>query len=213
MKKQTLLAFLLYTLASGTTLLAQRSSSIPSGTQVSVRTNQTIKLDSSNTSTNQYYTGAVSQDVMSDRGTVLIPQGSPAQLTALKDPSSGNLMLDLRSLTVNGRRYVVQAGDVAGAQGAKHGGLGANKRTGEFVGGGALAGTLLGALAGGGKGAAIGALAGGAAGAGAQVLTRGKQLSVPAETELQFRLDQDLVLQRSASSSTHRHPTLKSPQQ
>jgi hypothetical protein len=52
-------------------------------------------------------------------------------------------------------------------------GLGANKRTGAFVGGTALLGTVIGAIAGGGNGAAIGAVAGAGAGAGAQVLTRG----------------------------------------
>ena len=36
-------------------------------------------------------------------------------------------------------------------------GIGKNKRTAEYVGGGAVLGTLLGAIAGGGKGAAIGA--------------------------------------------------------
>ncbi|HVX66192.1 MAG TPA: hypothetical protein VHA11_06310, partial [Bryobacteraceae bacterium] len=55
-------------------------------------------------------------------------------------------------------------------------------------------GTILGAIAGGGKGAAIGAVAGGAAGAGAQVLTRGKDVKVPAETQLTFRLDQPINL-------------------
>jgi hypothetical protein len=92
---------------------------------------------------------------------------------------------------------VVQAGDTAATSG-KHGGIGANKRTGKFVGGGAVAGTIIGAIAGGGKGAAIGALAGGAAGAGAQVLTRGKNLNVPAETILKFRLEQSLLIQRSS---------------
>lgn len=53
-------------------------------------------------------------------------------------------------------------------------------------------GTLLGALAGGGKGAAIGAVAGGAAGAGAQTVTRGQAVRVPAETVLTFRLDEPL---------------------
>ena len=73
-------------------------------------------------------------------------------------------------------------------------GVGKNKRTAKYVGGGALAGTLIGAIAGGGKGAAIGALAGGAAGAGAQQLTKGKEIKIPAETEMTFRLDQDLQL-------------------
>ena len=73
-------------------------------------------------------------------------------------------------------------------------GLGANKRTGKFVGGGALLGTVLGAIAGGSRGAAIGALAGGAAGAGGEVLTRGRALHIPPETILRFRLDYPVYL-------------------
>jgi len=76
-----------------------------------------------------------------------------------------------------------------------------NKRTGMYVGGGALAGTLVGALAGGGKGAAIGAVAGGAAGAGVQVLTKGSQVKIPAETLLQFKLNQDLQLAANQAAS------------
>jgi outer membrane lipoprotein SlyB len=64
-----------------------------------------------------------------------------------------------------------------------------------MVGGGAVLGTLIGAVAGGGKGAAIGAVTGSAAGAGAQVLTRGKSVKVPAESKLSFKLDQPLSLQ------------------
>jgi hypothetical protein len=44
----------------------------------------------------------------------------------------------------------------------------------------------MGAIAGKGKGAA--------GGAGAQVLTKGKEVSVPAETILKFKLDKDLAL-------------------
>jgi outer membrane lipoprotein SlyB len=66
-----------------------------------------------------------------------------------------------------------------------------------MVGGGAVLGTLLGAIAGGGKGAAIGAVAGAAAGGTAQVLTRGKEVRVPAETELTFRLEQSVRLRPS----------------
>src|SRR5207253_6794431 len=73
------------------------------------------------------------------------------------------------------------------------GGLGANKRTAKYVGGGAAIGAVLGALLGGGKGAAIGALVGGAGGAGAQVY-RGRKKEIPAETELNFKLAQDLQL-------------------
>ena len=61
------------------------------------------------------------------------------------------------------------------------GGLGANKRTGKYVGGGAAIGAVLGAILGGGKGAAVGAILGGAGGAGAQVYTD-KNKEIPAET-------------------------------
>lgn len=59
-----------------------------------------------------------------------------------------------------------------------------------YVGGGAVLGTIIGAIAGGCKGAAIGALAGGAAGAGTEVATKGHTIRIPAESILSFRLDQ-----------------------
>jgi outer membrane lipoprotein SlyB len=100
--------------------------------------------------------------------------------------------LAIRSVSVNGRSYPIATGSV---QQEGEQGLGANRRTAEMVGGGALLGTLLGAAVGGGKGAAVGAAVGAAGGATAQVLTRGKQVNVPAETVLTFRLDQPWRLQ------------------
>jgi len=203
MLKQFSPIVLLLVLASGTVAIAQRSNSIPSGTEVTVRTDTAIKADAETATGTRIYNASVSDDVMDDAGNVLIPRGSPAQLAAIKS-SDSSLMLDLRSISVRGRRYTVEASDI-GAPSAKHGGIGKNKRTGEYVGGGALAGTVIGAITGGGKGAAIGALAGGAVGAGAQVLTRGKKINVPAEARLKFRLEEPLMLQRpSAGSSTHR---------
>jgi outer membrane lipoprotein SlyB len=62
-----------------------------------------------------------------------------------------------------------------------------------YVGGGAAIGGILGALLGGGKGAGIGAILGGAGGAGAEVLN-GKKKEVPAETELSYKLAEDLQM-------------------
>ena len=78
--------------------------------------------------------------------------------------------------------------------GGRRDSIGVNKRTGTYVGGGALLGAIIGGIAGGGKGAAIGAGAGAAAGAGTQVLTRGKNVKVPAESLLTFRLEQPLEM-------------------
>ena len=71
-------------------------------------------------------------------------------------------------------------------------GIGANRRTGEYVGGGALLGSIIGAITGGGKGAAIGAAAGAAAGAGGQIITRGRVVRVQAESLLTFRTERSL---------------------
>jgi hypothetical protein len=62
------------------------------------------------------------------------------------------------------------------------------------VGIGAGIGAAIGAIAGGGKGAAIGAGIGGAAGAGTVAATRGKEVVLPVETRLDFRLSSAVTL-------------------
>ena len=167
---------------------------VPSGKELAVRTNETI--DSQNARVGQTFAAVVDQDVTGSNAEVLIPKGSQATLI-LRDISSGSttgssqLALDLNSVTVNGHRYSISTEDL---QQSNNRGLGKNKRTGEMVGGGAVLGTVIGAIAGGGKGAAIGAATGAAAGGTAQVLTKGKEVKVPAETVLKFQLDQPLQL-------------------
>lgn len=169
---------------------------IPAGRQLQIRTNESITADAQ--SAGRTYSAEIAQDVIGQNGQVLIPRGAPAQLT-VQNVSAGNMgvgnnqvALALQSVNVNGRTYNVisnttkQSGDR---------GIGANKRTAEMTGGGALLGTVIGAVAGGAKGAVIGAVVGGGAGAAAQVATRGKEVKVPAETVLTFKLDQPLSLQ------------------
>ena len=170
---------------------------LPAGSQISVRTDQAINADTASTGTT--YPATVSSDIIGDNGQVVVPRGARANLVVqqIKEGgtfTSGNLVLDLDSIDVNGHRYRVSTEDLSKGNGS---GIGANKRTGEMVGGGAVLGTLLGALAGGGKGAAIGAIAGAAAGGGVQVLTKGKEIRVPAETVLNFRLDQPVSLREA----------------
>lgn len=193
-----LLCVCLLTAALGWAAPASDSMTIPSGTELSIRNNEAI--DSTNAQVGQTFSAEVQEDVTGSNGEILIPKGSEASLI-LRDVSGGgttgssNLVLDLNSITVQGRRYTVSTTDLE--QSNKQG-IGKNRRTGEMVGGGAAVGTLLGAIAGGGKGALIGAIAGAAAGGTAQVLTRGKEVKVPAETVLKFKLDQSLNL-RTAS--------------
>ena len=162
---------------------------IPAGTEIKVRTNETI--DSKTTAPGQRYTGVIGSDIRDNSGAIAIARGSDVELV-IRSSTTSDLILDIDSLVVNGQRYVVSTTDLErrGRQG-----VGANKRTGEMVGGGAALGAIIGAIAGGGKGAAIGATVGAAAGAGGTAITKGREVRVPAETMLNFTLDQDLRMQ------------------
>ncbi len=185
-----------------------QNNTIPSGTQLSIRTDEQIAADSQ--SVGQTYQAEISQDVVDQNGRVVIPKGSPARLTVANVNSgtlgvgSNQVALALQSVNINGRDYMLQT-NTQTASGDR--GIGKNKRTAEMVGGGAVLGTVIGAVAGGAKGAVIGAIAGSAAGGGAQVLTRGKEVKVPAESVLTFRLDQPVQLNAfQQPSSTYPNP-------
>lgn len=182
--------------ATGKRLGAEtREATLPAGTEITVMANQ--EIDSQSAQPGQTFPADVAENVVDEAGQTVIPKGSEAELVIRRVSSAGkvsgasDLALDLQSIKVGGRRYTVSTEDIE-EKGKE--GLGANKRTGEYAGGGALLGTLIGAVAGGGKGAAIGAATGAAAGAGTQVLTRGKTVKVPAETKLRFKLDRALRL-------------------
>jgi hypothetical protein len=168
---------------------------LPVGTELAIRANETI--DSKAAKENQTFSGEFAQDILGSSGAVIIPKGTPAELVIRKVSTGGitgspEMMLDVQALTLSGHRYLVSTTDISQKSDT---GIGMNKRTAEMVGGGAAVGTILGAVVGGGKGAAIGALAGTAGGAGAQVLLKGKEVRVPAETILKFKLDQPLSFQ------------------
>ena len=139
----------------------------------------------------------VERDILGDSDDVIISAGSHAVLVVREISSGGttgspDIVLDMQSMTVGGRRYLVSTSDLKEDSGT---GIGKNKRTAETVGGGAALGTIIGAIAGGAKGAAVGVLVGAAGGAGVEVLNKGKDVRVPAETLLSFRLDKPVSLQ------------------
>jgi hypothetical protein len=180
--------FLLSNLVAAVTLFAQ-SDRVPAGTEVTVRTNESINGNSP--SDFRVYTATVDRDVTNRDGRILIPRGSQAELI-LRDADANNVVLDLESITVNGERLsVASTPERVPAEGGKEG-VGANRRTGKYVGGGAVIGAIIGAVAGGGKGAAIGAATGAGAGAVGQTATRGHDVRLPVESMISFRLDRGL---------------------
>jgi len=172
----------------------EHSLEAPSGTELLVRTVETI--DSRNAGANQTFSAIVEREVTNASGRMIIPERSSAQLVIRELVSGGatgspEMVLDIQSITVDGRKYLVSTTDLMLESDT---GIGNNKRTAETIGGGAALGSIIGAIAGGAKGAAIGVLVGAAGGAGAQVLTRGRDVRVPAETLLKFRLDKPVTL-------------------
>jgi hypothetical protein len=163
---------------------------LPVGTEVALRTNQ--RIDSKDVVEGQNFSAQISDDIRDTDGSVAIPRGSDATLVTRRLEGNGDITLDVESISVEGRRYRVSTMDQELQN--NRDGVGGNKRTGQYVGGGAIFGAIIGAIAGGGKGAAIGAAAGAGAGAGVQTITRGKEVHVPAETVLRFRLDRPLRL-------------------
>src|SRR5437764_4888033 len=181
-------------------LLFGQAGTLRQGTDIKVRADQAI--DATSAQGGRFYNGTVSQDVKDTNGNIVIPSGSPAQLVVTDGDKKNEIAINLASVTVNGQSLSLTSNTLNNSGGKE--GLGKNKRTGEYVGGGALAGTVIGAIAGGAKGAAIGAITGGAAGAGAQTLTKGKGIDLPAESKLTFRLDQEMSLQPATTSSSRR---------
>jgi hypothetical protein len=172
------------------TAVTTKTHRVPAGAQISVRTEETI--DSARAAEGQTFAAEVTRDVLDEEGNVVIPRGANAQIV-VKSASKGgrihaasDLVLDLASVSVDGRRYRLNTADVV-ERGKE--GVGANKRTAKFAGSGAAIGAIIGAIAGGGKGAAIGAGSGAGAGALGEIVTKGSSVKVPVESVLTFRLE------------------------
>ena len=127
-------------------------------------------------------------------GKVAIPKDARANGVVRDAKAAGrfkggaSLVLELTSVAVAGRDYEVQTS--AAAMSSK----GKGKRTAAMVGGGAAGGAAIGGLAGGGKGAAIGALIGAAAGTGGAGLTGNRDITLGAESPLDFKLLQPVKI-------------------
>ena len=154
------------------------------------------KIDSDNASSGQRFSAEVVDAVDDLAGGVAIPAHSKAKLLIVSESGGGAgspyMYLDLDTVNISGKMHRVFTSELKESNDK---GFGKNKRTAEFLGGGAALGGLFGAILGGGQGAAIGAASGAGGGFFGQLFTRGKEVKVPAETVLHFRLERPLVLQ------------------
>ena len=162
---------------------------IPSGTVLTVRLGET--LSSKESQAGQSFSATLAEPVEAD-GKTVIPAGATASGTVVAAHAAGKfkgaslLQIKLNSVTVGGRQRSIETSSVARSEKGK------GKRSAALIGGGAGAGALIGALAGGGKGAAIGALVGGGAGTAGSAYTGNRDVTLPAESAVSFKLESPL---------------------
>jgi hypothetical protein len=158
---------------------------LPAGTQIRVRLNQSI-----NTAQNRPgdHFEATLESPLVARGHTVEPLGAQIRGMIQEAKPSGRLkgrgmlMLALESIDVHGRQVPIQTSSVTRVSNAH------KKRNLALIGSGAGTGALIGGLAGGPPGAVIGAGAGAVAGLTGAVVTGRKQVHIPAETMMTFRL-------------------------
>jgi hypothetical protein len=173
------------------------------GTALSIRTTSAISTNDSKS--NQEFEASLAKPVLSGNE-VVIPKGAAIKGVILKSESAGRvkgegaLILQLTSLTYQGKPYKIVT-DHAMQQSKSRG-----KRSAAMIGGGGAAGALIGGLAGGGKGAAIGALAGAGAGTAGATMTGKRDMTIPAETILDFKLTAPLTLPPGHASADDSAP-------
>lgn len=172
---------------------------VPAGTSLIVRMGNTINTKTANAGDS--FTGTLAQPV-AVKGEVAIPSGAGVAGTVVDSKSpgrfkgAGDLVITLNSINVRGVPTTISTNSYA--QTIK----GKGKRTAVMAGGGTGAGALIGGLAGGGKGALIGGLIGAGAGTAGAAFTGNKDLQVPAESVVTFKLGSSITVKRSAKGSS-----------
>lgn len=163
----------------------ERTVQVPAGTTIRVRLDQT--LDTARNRSGDRFQATLAAPIAVGGG-VIIPKGTTFHGHVTTSQASGRLKgraylgVALDSFALHGMTYRIATGVHTVASTAH------KKRNLGFIGGGAGLGALVGAVAGGGKGAAIGAGAGAAAGTAGAAATGKKNVRMPAETLLTFRL-------------------------
>lgn len=166
---------------------------VAAGTPLTIRIDQ--RLSARGSRDGDRFTGEVVDPVMDSAGNAVIPKGAPVTGKVVLAKAAGHfkgaadLELRLTSLTLDGKSYPLNTKNVLRRKKGK------GKRTGAFVGGGTGLGLLLGGIAGGGKGALIGGLAGAGAGTAGAGLTGNRDLVIPAESVVRFKLKDDLEVE------------------
>lgn len=169
-----------------------RKVTIPAGTVITVRLNET--LSSEKNQPGDRFTATLDQPLIVE-GLVLAERGARVEGRVLEVEQAGRVR-GLASLKVHlVRLHTADGQDVTiSTQPFSKTAEASKGEDAKKIGIGAAVGAAIGAIAGGGRGAAIGAGVGGAAGTGTVLATRGKPAVLPSETRLSFRLQEPVTV-------------------
>jgi hypothetical protein len=168
---------------------------IAAGTNLTIRINQHISVKTSRAG--DHFDGEVVEPVVGDNNNMVIPKGAPVSGVVVASHRRGHfkgasiLELRLTYLTLNGSRYALNTSDLRRTKKGK------GKRSAAFIGGGSGLGMLVGGVATGGVGLLVGGLVGAGAGTAVGGLTGNRDIEIPAESIVRFRLADNLVVQPS----------------
>jgi hypothetical protein len=168
---------------------------IPAGTNLTIRINQHISVKTSHAG--DRFDGEVVDPVVGESDRVVIPKGAPVSGVVVQSHRRGHfkgssiLELRLTYLTLNGTRYRLDTSDLTQTKKGK------GKRSAAMIGGGAGVGMLVGGVATGGVGLLVGGLVGGGGGTLLSGLTGNRDIEIPAESIVRFKLADNLVVQPS----------------
>lgn len=162
---------------------------IPAGTAISIRLQESISSASATPGDNFDF---ILIEPLTIQGKTVAAAGTTGVGRVVAARSSGRLhhagylRIALASVEIEGKQVPVQSSSVVLSGGSY------KKRNWTWIGGGAGAGALIGAIAGGPQGAIIGSAAGAGAGTGAAYATGKKNVGFAAERQLTFKLSQPL---------------------
>jgi outer membrane lipoprotein SlyB len=189
---------------------ANQLQTVPAGTRMRVRINETIS--SKTARVGDRFTATVREPVYSANGAVVIPVGSEVAgrvdmvNKAKKGGDPGAIDVTFVQLilpngtkrTINGSLTELVSDDAkSDPEGTASGDRMKNRKI-IFIGGGGAGGAVLGAAIGGGKGALIGGLIGAGAGLLGERFTKGEEADVKSGTEFGIYLNQGISLPRFA---------------
>lgn len=158
---------------------------LKAGMLIAVRTGES--LSSAHNSLGDGFSATLDQPLAAD-GWVIAERGARVEGKVV-ETGRGNLVLVLTRLRTSDGQHVPIETETFSKEGQASTGESAAK-----VAAGTVIGAAIGAMAAGGRGAAIGAAAGTVAGAGGAVATRSKNVVLPAETLIRFRLKKTVTI-------------------